>query len=270
MSASDTAFTGSIPDIYDDYLVPLIFEYYASDIAERIAGLGCSNVLETAAGSGVLTRAVAPVLPRAARFTVTDLNPPMIDRARRRQPPDARIDWLPADMTALPFEDGAFDAVLCQFGVMFLPDRPKGFAEARRVLAPGGSYIFNTWDRMEVNVFAEVVTEAASELFPEKPPRFLERTPHGYHDTDQIAADLRAGGFTRFEIETIPAASKAPSPRHPAVAYCQGTPMRNELEALDAARLDEVTDHATAAVAARFGDGAISGLMQAHVVTATA
>jgi SAM-dependent methyltransferase len=173
-------------------------------------------------------------------------------------------------MTDLPYGDGTFDAVVCQFGVMFLPDRARGFAEARRVLVPGGVYIFNTWDRIEVNVFAEEVTRAACAVYPDDPPVFLARTPHGYHDTDRIAADLRAGGFTEFEIETLPATSTAPGPRDPAIAYCQGTPLRNELEARGAERLEEVTDRATEALRARFGDGPVSGLMQAHVVVARA
>jgi len=148
---SDTGFTGSIPDIYDDFLVPMIFEHYAEDIARRIAESGSANLLETAAGSGVATRAVARVMGRDGRLTVTDLNPPMIERARSRQGPDPRIDWAASDMVDLPFGDAAFDAVFCQFGVMFLPDRPKGFSEARRVLCKGGLYVFNTWDRIEVN-----------------------------------------------------------------------------------------------------------------------
>lgn len=270
MTASDTAFTGSIPDIYDDYLVPLIFEHYADDLARRVRTAGASNVLETAAGSGVATRALARMLGADARLTVTDLNPPMIDRARKRQGEDARIAWGQADMAALPYDDHAFDAVVCQFGVMFLPDRPKGFAEARRVLAPGGVYIFNTWDRIEVNVFAEEVTRAGCEVFPDDPPVFLARTPHGYHDVGRIAADLRAAGFTEFEIETVSGTSTAATPREPAVAYCQGTPLRGELEARDASRLEEVTDRATDALRARFGEGPVSGLMQAHVVVARA
>ena len=270
MSATDTLFSGSIPDIYDDYLVPLIFEFYAEDLARRVEESHATEVLETAAGSGVLTRAMAPKLGPKARYTVTDLNPPMIERAQRLQPADERISWAPADMTALPFADDSFDTVICQFGVMFAPDRAACFAEALRVLRPGGMYFFNTWDAIEMNVFAEEVTFAASAVFPEDPPIFLARTPHGYSDTTRIAQDLRVAGFSDYEIVTLPGTSTAASPRDVAVAYCQGTPLRNELEARDAARLEEVTDRAAQALTARFGPGPVSGLMQAHVVMARA
>ncbi len=269
MGGVDSVFTGSIPDIYDEFLVPLIFESYARDLATRVAALRPARVLETAAGSGVVTRALAPLLGPSARFTVTDLNPPMLERAKKRQGTDRRIAWQPADALALPFEDGSFDAVLCQFGVMFFPDRAAGFAEARRVLRPGGVFVFNTWDRIAVNEFADEVVKAASRLFPDAPPRFLDRTPHGYHDRDAIAADLRAAGFSDFEIETRADASRADSPRVPAVAYCQGTPMRNELEALGA-DLEHVTSVAAEAVAARFGRGAVESRIQGHIVTARA
>ena len=144
---------------------------------------------------------------------------------------DSRIRWQKADAQALPFEDAAFDLVCCQFGVMFFPDRPSGYREARRVLKPGGYFLFNVWDRIEENVFADDVTNALAEFFPNDPPRFLARTPHGYHDTALIRCDLVKAGFTDVAIETRAAQSRAASPRQPALAYCQGTPLRNEIEA---------------------------------------
>lgn len=270
MPQSDKVFAGSIPEIYDTYLVPLIFEAYAADMARRVASASPAAVLETAAGSGVVTRALAPLLPPSARYVVTDLNAPMLDRARRMQPEADRLAWQTADALALPFDDASFDAVCCQFGVMFFPDRVAGFREARRVLRPGGAFVFNAWDRIEENAFAERVTAAAAEVFPDDPPRFLARTPHGYHDVDRIERDLREAGYDRIEIATVTETSRAPSPRHPAIAYAQGTPLRNEIEARDAARLEEVTDHATRAIAQRFGDGPVAGKVQGHVVVARA
>ncbi|MBF9030152.1 methyltransferase domain-containing protein [Rhodobacterales bacterium HKCCE3408] len=269
MSDTDKVFAGSIPDIYDEFLVPLIFESYAEDMARRVASAGPSVVLETAAGSGVVTRALAPKLDAGAHYVVTDLNQPMLDRAARRQPADSRIAWQQADALSLPFGDESFDAVCCQFGVMFFPDRAAGYREAYRVLRGGGRFVFNSWDRIEENVFADSVTESAGRHFAEDPPRFLARTPHGYHDIAEIEADLRAAGFDRIEIETVSAESRASSPRHPAVAYCQGTPLRNEIEARDASALEAVTDSAARDLAARFGTGAITGKIQGHVVIAT-
>jgi SAM-dependent methyltransferase len=168
---------------------------------------------------------------------------------------------------ALPFPDGTFDAVVCQFGIMFFPDKPKAFSEARRVLKAGGAFVFNAWDRIADNEFADVVTTALEPLFPESPPRFLARTPHGYHDRGIIAKDLAAGGFTASpRIDTVAARSRAASFRNPAIAFCQGTPLRNEIESRDASRLGEATDVAAEAIAGRFGRGAVDGKMQAHVV----
>jgi ubiquinone/menaquinone biosynthesis C-methylase UbiE len=270
MSAGDKLFAGSIPENYDRYMVPLIFEGYARDIARRAVALSPKAVLETAAGSGVVTRALAPGLSSDASYVVTDLNQPMLDYAATRQNPDDRLSWRQADAQALPFEDAVFDLVICQFGVMFLPDRPSAYREARRVLKPGGCFLFNAWDRIEDNVFACDVTHALAEFFPDDPPRFMARTPHGYHDTALIRSDLAKAGFSNVAIETRVEESRAPSPRHVAVAYCQGTPLRNEIEARGADKLEAATEHAASALARKHGSGEVAAKIQAHVIMARA
>lgn len=269
MSDSDKVFAGSIPEIYDTFLVPLIFEPYAADLAQRVTDGPSADVLETAAGSGVVTRALAARLASDARYVVTDLNQPMLDRAKQQQNPDTRITWTQADALELPFEDGKFDVVCCQFGAMFFPDRPAGFREARRVLRPGGRLIFNVWDRIEENEFADIVTKSVSEVFPDAPPVFLARTPHGYHDTDQIAADVKAAGFGSVEIQTLSEQSHAATAADPAIAYCKGTPLRNEIVSRDPDALDDVTQRATRAIKDTFGSGPVSGKIQGFVITAT-
>ncbi len=268
MTEDDKVFAGSIPELYDTYLVPLIFEAYANDIAERAAALAPKSVLETAAGSGVVTRALASRLASDARYIVTDLNQPMLDHAANKQGSDNRITWRQADALDLPFDDASFDAVVCQFGVMFFPDRVAGYAEALRVLKPGGSFLFNVWDHIDANEFSRVVTETAAAVFPDDPPRFLARTPHGYHDVELIRDELGKAGFSQVSIATLEETSSAPSPRHAAVAYCQGTPLRNEIETRDASLLDHVTGRATEAIATRFGNGPVSGKIRAHVAIA--
>ena len=270
MSETDKVFTGSIPENYDRYMVPLIFEPFAADIAQRAASLSPSTVLETAAGSGVVTRALAPRLSPGASYIVTDLNQPMLDYAASRQAPDSRIRWRKADALALPFENATFDLICCQFGAMFFPDRSSGYREAKRVLKPGGHFLFNVWDRIEENVFADDVTNALAMIFPNDPPRFLVRTPHGYHDTALIRRELEDAGFSRVVIETRAEQSRASSPRHPAIAYCQGTPLRNEIEARDAGKLEAATDHAEFAIADRHGSGEVAAKIQAHVIVAVA
>ncbi len=270
MPEIDRVFAGSIPENYDRYLVPLIFESFAEDIAQRAATFSPGVVLETAAGSGVVTRALAPRLSQDARYVVTDLNQPMLDYAAARQAPDNRVSWRKADALALPFEDAAFDLVCCQFGVMFFPDRLSGYREAKRVLKPGGRFLFNVWDRIEENVFADDVTNALAEMFPGDPPRFLARTPHGYHDLALIRGELEKAGFSSVAIETRAEQSRASSPRDAAVAYCQGTPLRNEIEARDADGLEAATSYAASRIAGRHGSGEVTAKIQAHVIVAVA
>jgi SAM-dependent methyltransferase len=262
----DTAFSTSIAALYDTTLVPLIFAPYAPDLVNRLAARSASRVLEIAAGTGVVTRALAAGLPDDVSIVATDLNQAMLDRAAAVGTSRA-VEWRQADAMRLPFPDAAFDAVVCQFGVMFFPDKAAAFSEARRVLRPGGVFVFNVWDRIEENEFADAVTTALASVFPADPPRFMARTPHGYHDRRAVERDLAAGGFTgRPDVSTVAARSRAESPRIPAIAYCQGTPLRNEIEARDGSRLHEATDAATEEIARRFGRGAVDGKMQAHVV----
>ena len=227
-------FAGSIPKFYDTLMVPLIFEAYAANMAELVAAFSPGAVLETAAGSGAVTRALAPKLKPDAHYVVTDLNQPMLDYATTRQGFDGRIEWRQADALTLPFEDASFDVVCCQFGAMFFPNRVAGYAEAsptpspqyfrtvRRVLRPGGRFVFSVWDRIEENAFAD--------------------------DHEEV--------------------SRSPSARDAATAYCQGTPLRNEIEARDASLLQIATDRASQAIASRHGEGPVAGKIQAHVIVA--
>jgi SAM-dependent methyltransferase len=267
---TDKLFAGSIPKLYDTYLVPLIFQPYATDLANRLSGQAFSSVLEIAAGTGVTTRALANVLPESVSIVATDLNQQMLDRAAEVGT-TRHIEWRHADAMQLPFASATFDAVVCQFGAMFFPDKSKAFSEARRVLKPAGVFVFNVWDSIEHNEFADIVTAALATVFPNDPPRFLARTPHGYHDCETIRRDLAAAGFTgSARIDTVAARSRAASPRYPAFAYCQGTPLRNEIETRDRTRLAEATDVAAGALAKQFGKGAVDGKIQAHVVTMNA
>jgi ubiquinone/menaquinone biosynthesis C-methylase UbiE len=268
MATTDKLFAGSIPEIYQRLLVPLIFEPYARDLAARVAQAAPRDVLETAAGTGVLTRALASRLLAGARIVATDLNQPMLDEAAKRQDGARKIEWQQADALALPFPDASFDVIACQFGTMFFPDKVAAYREARRVLRPGGRLIFNVWDKISENEFGDVVTAALAEIFPRDPPRFMARTPHGYHDPEQIRRELTAAGFAEIAVEAVDETSRAASARDAAVAYCQGTPLRSEIEARDPASLERATAHATAALARRFCDGTIEGRIRAFVISA--
>jgi len=267
ISDTDKGFSGSIPSLYEKYLVPLIFKPYATDLASRLTSRSLSHILEIAAGTGVVTRNLASVLPESVSIVATDLNQAMLDQASSigiKRP----VEWHQADAMQLPFQNETFDAVVCQFGVMFFPDKPKAFSEARRVLKKGGVFIFNVWDRIEENEFADTVTMALESIFPDDPPRFLVRTPYGYYEHSTIERDLANGEFTKSpEITTLAERSRAESSQIPAIAYCQGTPLRNEIESRDASRLDEATDIAAESIAKSFGQREVDGKIQAHVVT---
>jgi ubiquinone/menaquinone biosynthesis C-methylase UbiE len=267
MQASDKVFAGSIPELYDTLLVPLIFDVYARDLAGRAARFAPQSVLEVAAGTGALTSALVSQLGAQCSIVASDLNQPMLDRAATKPELQRRVTFQQADALALPFEDRQFDLVVCQFGAMFFPDRIAGYREARRVLKPGGRFVFNVWDKIAANEFSDVVVRSLATIFPGDPPAFLARTPHGYHDVEKIRADLKSAGFAEVSIGTVGHTSKAASPREAAIALVQGTPTRNEIEARGGS-LEEATDVASAALAERFGDGAIEGRISAHVITA--
>jgi SAM-dependent methyltransferase len=266
----DKVFAGAVPRLYETHLVPLIFTAYAGDMARRVVSRKPRRVLEVAAGTGVLTRALAKALGADVSLVATDLNDGMLSEAKSigaARP----VTWRQADAMALPFDDESFDTIVCQFGAMFFPDKAAAFREARRVLTPGGTLAFSVWDRIEENEFADVVTRSLATRFPDDPPRFLARTPHGYHDRAAIARDLAEAGFTApVTIDTVTERSRASSPGIPALAYCAGTPLRNEIEARDPEGLDAATRLAADALAERFGRGPIDGKIQAHVVVVQA
>jgi SAM-dependent methyltransferase len=267
MSVTDTAFAGSIPALYERYLAPLKFEPFAEDLAGRLADLTRGCILELAAGTGVVTRAMAKSLPPQVEIVATDLNQAMLDLAQTKlQAPNVR--WQQADAQSLPFEASSFDAVICQFGVMFFPDKLAAYREALRVLRPGGRFLFNVWNALELNPISRTVSDTVAHAFPDDPPRFIERVPFGYFDPDRIRGEVQQAGFETVEADVVDKVSRAPSPREPAIGLCQGTPLRAEIEARDPARLDEITARAAEALSSRFGPSSFDNHMSAVVVIA--
>src|SRR5215471_7337801 len=170
--AEHTLFTGSIPAFYDRHLGPVIFEPYARDLARRVPAAEGVRVLETACGTGIVTRQVLALLPASASYAATDLNQDMVDHARAAIGSDRRVEWRTADAQALPFGDGAFDALIMQFGMMFVPAKDRALAEARRVLAPGGRFVFSVWDAWAKNPFGRITYEVGASDYPDDPPSF--------------------------------------------------------------------------------------------------
>lgn len=265
----DRAFVGTVPDLYERLLVPMIFAAAADEMADEIARLEPDALLEVAAGTGVLTRAV---LARCSttRIVATDLNEPMLAVAARGVGSGGdvgRVSWHQADAQRLEYDDGSFDVVACQFGVMFFPQRLQAFAEARRVLRHGGTLAFNVWDSLATNDFARVITEALLEAAPDEPLRFMERTPHGLHDEQRLRAELAEVGFTSVRADWIEGVSRSTA-EEAALAYCQGTPLRGMLDAHGSLDPATATSLAAEALLACFGPGEIEGRIRSLRVLA--
>jgi len=266
MKDMEVRFAGSVPASYDQLMVPLLFRPYAEEIARRALALAPRRILETAAGTGAVTQALHEALPEA-EIVATDLNPPMLEVAAQRvRAPNVRFE--PADAQALPFDDGSFDLVVCQFGAMFFPDRVLGHAEAMRVLRDGGSYLFAVWNRIELNPMSDIAQQALIDLFPDDPPLFMREGPFGYHDRSAIERDLRNAGFAEIGIETVELRSRATSSEEAAKALCYGTPMGVEVEDRAPGALDRAFEMVRSGLRAFDGPNGFDAPMSAHIVTA--
>ncbi|MFT3853110.1 MAG: class I SAM-dependent methyltransferase [Ilumatobacteraceae bacterium] len=265
---SAVRFAGQIPELYDTLLVPMLFDPYAVDVCSRVQ-LAEGSLLEVAAGTGAVTRRLAAALPETVTIVATDLNQPMLDRAAARGT-TRPVTWRQADAMALPFDDASFDVVVCQFGAMFFPDKATAYASVRRVLRPGGRFVFDVWGPIDDSPLAACVRDALADVFDD-PPQFLARVPHGYHDPVRIAADLAAGGFAAPpQIDVVDLRCRAASAAEASTAFCYGTPTRNDVEARDPAALDRVAERVTALITERFGATDVDAPMRALVVTVEA
>jgi SAM-dependent methyltransferase len=266
MSEQSTRFTGDIPTNYDRGMGPHVFVDYAADLARRTAAARPLRVLEVAAGTGIVTRLLRDVLPPTADLVASDLNPPMLDVARQKFRAGERIEFRSADATALPFPDGTFDAVVCQFGVMFFPDKTAAFAEAARVLAPGGRFVFTAWDRIDRQPLPSAVLDGVRRVLGSEPPDFLARIPYGYHDERRIEHDVTSGGLRLESLERTTLYGRAASAATLAEGFCFGTPLWFALQ--DQGHVRTLTAKVAEEMTARLGDGPIEGEMPAFVAIA--
>ncbi|MGX1364988.1 SAM-dependent methyltransferase [Streptomyces canus] len=251
-----------MPEAYERHLAPVFFRPFAADLASRAAALQPRRVLELAAGTGALTSALLAATPSTS-VVATDLNEAMVVTGAALEP---RAQWRQADAQALPFEDGGFDLVVCQFGVMFFPDRTAAYAEVRRVLAPRGQFLFSSWGPVASHGFGAAFQNALEEAIPDGTPTFLPEVPHGYTDPVQVTADLEAAGLTVTGTEEVTLEGVAESAASVATGFLTGTPVsaalqtHQDLQALQAAIAQHMTDH--------LGSGRVTAPMTATVYTA--
>jgi SAM-dependent methyltransferase len=222
--------------------------------------------LELAAGTGIVSRKLRDALPKAAKLTVTDLNPPMLEVAAAKFRPGEAVELKPADATALPFADQSFDLIVCQFGVMFFPDRPVAFAEAARVLRPGGTLLFTVWDAIEYSELSVLFEQAVARAVDGVAPDFLSRIPHGYADPDRIRGDVVAGGLEIAALDRVQLRGRANAAADIAEGFCCGTPLRFQLAAVGDP--GEIAKTVAADLTAQLGTGPVEGDLAAFVVLA--
>lgn len=228
MGSDSARFTGSIPEHYDRILGPVIFAGYAEDIARRVSAFAPSRVLETAAGTGIVTRRLRDALPAGAALIATDLNPPMLEVAAQKFRPGEQVEFQPADATQLPFEDAGFDAVVCQFGVMFYPDKTKSYREVHRVLAPGGRYLFNVWDSPRHNPYARIADEVVQRFFPADPPQFY-KVPFSFHQIDPVKESIIDAGFADIDVSVVRLEREIPDIEQFARGAVHGNPLADQI-----------------------------------------
>jgi ubiquinone/menaquinone biosynthesis C-methylase UbiE len=262
-----TRFSGSIPAAYDRYLRPILFQPYAEDLAARLQLEEISSVLELACGTGILTRILRSRLPASVKLTATDLNEEMFQHAKGKFGKGEDVQWLQADASSLPFTDGLFDAVVCQFGIMFVPDKALAIGEAYRVLKRNGLFLFNVWDAMEHNELARLTHEVVTSYFDKDPPAFYE-VPFSYHDRSEIERALKKAGFQNVQIEVVPKLSGVSRARDAALGLLEGNPVAVEITERDPALLPIVTDAVAKAILTRFGESDFRAAMQAIVIQA--
>ena len=268
MDNNAAKFIGSIPEFYDHGLGPMIFVDYAADIARRVAAFSPARVLETAAGTGIVTRRLRDVLPAGSRLTATDLNPPMLDRARTKFRAGEQVEFQPADAMALPFAEGSFDAVVCQFGVMFYPDKDKSYSEVHRVLAPGGRYLFSVWDSHRYNPFARIGQAVVERFFPADPPQFY-RVPFSCHEIDPIKEAVIRAGFTDFNAVVVGLEKEIPEASVFARGMVYGNPLIDQVRARGGVEPERMVDALVQEFHREFGGDPGRMPLQTIVLSAT-
>lgn len=267
MTDPHAIFDGSIPGFYDTHLSPLFFQYYAADLSRRVSVPDEGAVLEVACGTGIATGHLCNALPRNVKIVATDLNEPMLEFARRKPISMDNVTFQQADAQHLPFENSAFDAVVCQFSLMFFPDKEAALKEAARVLKPGGLLAFSVWDSFDQNSIARITHETMVSYFDERPPGFM-LVPFGFHAIDPIKAMLAGAGFQKMEITVLPTVIEYPDADDLAAGLVMGNPSIHEIRERANASAEEIVTALAEKIRKEFGQAPSRIPLQAIIFSA--
>jgi len=257
MSTKSSSFVGDIPGHYDNGLGPNIFVDYADSLVDLCYEADAKNVIELAAGTGIVSRKLRDKLPPDTKLLITDLNPPMLEVAKGKFSEGENVEFGVANAMNLPFDDDVFDLMVCQFGVMFFPDKSASYQEAARVLKPGGRYIFNVWSAMSENPFSKMAHDVGAQFFPDDPPGFY-KVPFHYGDPEAVRADLAAGGWREVRHETIQINKTIVNPEAFATALVYGNPMIDEIRERGGVKPEQVASEMLSALSAAFGSSGMT------------
>jgi ubiquinone/menaquinone biosynthesis C-methylase UbiE len=263
-----TAFAGSVPANYDQYLGPVLFEPYAIDLVSRINKASYKNVLELACGTGRVTKHLVSSLPAQGSLIATDLNKDMLNVAKNIIP-GTHVKWMVVDAQELPFDENTFDHIICQFGVMFFPDKKKGFDEAYRVLQTNGRFLFNVWDSLEMNPRSAIIKQIMQEIMGDEAPDFLSKGPYSYYDKDIIEASLESAGFKNIKLEVVQKTAYYAFAEDLIKGFVDGSPLSAYLVQQSPSLQQKIKDRLKQVIVAEFGETRIISPMQAIVCSAS-
>lgn len=265
----DSAQIEPIPQPHQRGIGPFLFEPFARHTAERIRARAPKTVLETACCTGIVTRRLREALSRDALLVASDPDERMLAVGRRTVGSALNVGWARADLCKLQFGDGDFDAMVCQFGLMFAADKLAAVREARRVLQPDGSFLVTTWSPLERNPIIALVHRTLWAMFPEHPVQHA-RVPFAYGDPDLLNNLLLAGGFHDVVVDVVEKATSSPSAHELAVGLIEGYPMIQEIRLRGKATVSAAINAVTAAIRRQFGDAPVRARITALVASALA
>jgi ubiquinone/menaquinone biosynthesis C-methylase UbiE len=252
--------------MYERYLGPYIFEPYAEDIVSRIPSTDIHTALEVACGTGRVTGKLRKALPGGCRLVASDLNPDMIAEAQKHIP-DNEIEWLAADAQSLPFVDNYFDLLVCQFGLMFVPNKPLAVSEAFRVLKPGGTLLLSTWDKLENNPAMFLAHQTVASFFPADPPMFFH-VPFSLFDMGMLESLCKDAGFSNIATNLVKKTGMSPSAGETVTGMIDGSAVANAINERDATIMPVIKQTLETALAKAFGNAPMASPLQAWVLTA--